>query len=315
MESTPTTEVSTSAVDQQQEVDSQSMPEVSQAMYRAGAGEPVVLLHGFTAAWRIWHPLLADLAARYEVIAPTLPGHHGGPDYPDDRPITFDQSTDAVEGLLDELGVGTAHFVGNSMGGGVALELAKRGRARSVVALAPAGGWSRGDGEGPRIGKFFARQIKMLERTHAWSERIMRRPGTRRLAFREIMRHGELVSPADAAEISQAALRCSISQRAIRTLFADDAGLTISDLDRISCPVLLATPQFDRVLPGARHAPRYRREIPDVEAVALPGCGHVPVWDDAKLVTRLIVEHVERNLEDRSEDRAEGPSRAQAVRV
>jgi pimeloyl-ACP methyl ester carboxylesterase len=153
------------------------MSEISPATYRAGAGEPVVLLHGFTAAWRIWHPILADLVARYEVIAPTLPGHHGGPSYPDDHPIGFEHSTDAVERLLDELGVGTAHFVGNSMGGGIALELAKRGRARSVVAFAPAGGWSAGDGEGPRIGRFFARQIKMLKRTHAWSERIMRRRG------------------------------------------------------------------------------------------------------------------------------------------
>jgi pimeloyl-ACP methyl ester carboxylesterase len=269
------------------------MSEISAAMYRAGSGEPVVLLHGFTAEWRIWHPILADLVARYEVIAPTLPGHHGGPSYPADLPITFEHSTDAVERLLDGLGVGAAHFVGNSMGGGIALELAKRGRARSVVALAPAGGWSRGDGEGPRIGSFFARQIKMLERTHAWSERIMRRPGTRRLAFREIMRHGELVSPADAASISQAAVGCSISRRAIQALLADEVGLTISDLDRITCPVLLATPQFDRVLPGPRHAPRYRREIPGVRAVALSGCGHVPVWDDAKLVTNLIVEQVD----------------------
>lgn len=265
-------------------------------MYSAGSGEPVVLLHGFTASWVLWRPILADLVARYEVIAPTLPGHHGGPAYPAEKPITFEHATDAIEGFLDGLGVGTAHFVGNSMGGGVALELAKRGRARSVVALAPAGGWSRGDGEGPRIGRFFARQIKMLMRTHAWSERIMRRPGTRRLAFRDIMRHGELVSPADAAEISEAALRCSISQRAIHALSADEAGLTIGDLDRIACPVLLATPQFDRVLPGPRHAPRYRREIPGVKAVALPGCGHVPVWDDAALVTNLIVEHVDGSL-------------------
>ncbi|MGH2831638.1 MAG: alpha/beta fold hydrolase [Solirubrobacteraceae bacterium] len=209
----------------------------------------------------------------------------------------MEHSTDAVDRQLDELGVGTAHFVGNSMGGGIALELAKRGRARSVVALAPAGGWSQGDGEGPRIGNLFAKQTKMLKRTHAWSERIMRRPGTRRLAFREIMRHGELVSPANAAEISQAALQCSISQRAIQSLRADKAELTISDLDRITCPVLMATPQFDRLLPGPRHAPRYRREIPGVRTVTLPGCGHVPMWDDTKLVTKLIVEQVDGNSE------------------
>jgi len=286
------------------------MAEISAATYRAGSGEPVVLLHGFTAAWRIWHPILADLVARYDVIAPTLPGHLGGPSYPADQPITFERSTDAVERLLDEMGVGAAHFVGNSMGGGIALELAKRGRARSVVALAPAGGWTRGDGEGPRIGNFFARQIKMLERTHAWSERIMRRPGTRRLAFREIMRHGELVSPADAALISQAALGCSISRRAIQALLADEVGLTISDLDRITCPVLLATPQFDRVLPGPRHAPRYRREIPGVRVLTLSGCGHVPVWDDAKLVTKLIVEQVDGNLGPSPDAQADAPSRS-----
>ncbi len=273
----------------------------------------MVLLHGFTAAWRIWHPILADLVARYEVIAPTLPGHDGGPSYPTDQPITFECSTDAVEGLLDELGVGTAHFVGNSMGGGIALELAKRGRARSVVALAPGGGWSQGDGEGPRIGNFFAKQIKMLERTHAWSERIMRRPGTRRLAFREIMRHGELVSPADAAEISRAALHCSISQRAIQALLADEAELTISHLDRINCPVLLATPQFDRVLPGSRHAHRYRREIPGVKAITLSDCGHVPVWDDAKAVTKLIIEQVDRSLGHSPDVQADVSSHSAAV--
>jgi pimeloyl-ACP methyl ester carboxylesterase len=289
------------------------MAEISTAMYRAGAGEPVVLLHGFTAAWRIWHPILADLVARYEVIAPTLPGHYGGPPFPADEPISFERSTDAVEGLLDELGVGTAHFVGNSMGGGIALELAKCGRARSVVALAPAGGWSPGDGEGPRIGSFFAKQIRMLQRTHAWSERIMRRPGTRRLAFRDIMRHGELVAPADAAEISQAALGCSISQRAIQALRADSAELTIGDLDRITCPVLLATPQFDRVLPGPRHAPRYRREIPGVKALTLADCGHVPMWDNAKVVTNLIVAQIDGNLPPSADAQADAPSRSTAV--
>jgi pimeloyl-ACP methyl ester carboxylesterase len=289
------------------------MSEISPAMYRAGSGEPVVLLHGFTASWRVWHPILADLVARYEVIAPTLPGHHGGPSYPADQPITFEHSAAAVERLLDDLGIGAAHLVGNSMGGGIALELAKRGRARSVVALAPAGGWSRGDGEGPRVGSFFAKQVKMLKRTHAWSERIMRRPGTRRLAFREIMRHGELVSPADAAEISQAALHCSISQRAIQALLADKAELTISDLDRIICPVLLATPQFDRVLPGPRHAPRYRREIPGVKAITLSDCGHMPMWDDTKLVTKLIVEQVDRSLGHGPDAGTDVPSQSAAI--
>jgi pimeloyl-ACP methyl ester carboxylesterase len=137
------------------------MGEASPALYRAGSGEPLLLLHGFTGTWHHWRPLLGGLAARYEVIAPTLAGHDGGPPFPSHLPMTFAASADSLEKHLDDLGVGTAHVVGNSLGGALALELAKRGRARSVVGLAPAGGWSDGDGEALRLAKFFARQIRV----------------------------------------------------------------------------------------------------------------------------------------------------------
>jgi len=45
------------------------MPEISDARYRAGQGEPLVLVHGFTATWRCWLPVIPDLVARFEVIA------------------------------------------------------------------------------------------------------------------------------------------------------------------------------------------------------------------------------------------------------
>ena len=46
---------------------------------------------------------------------------------------------------MDDAGLERAHLAGSSLGGYVALQLAMRGRADSVVALAPAGGWPRGD--------------------------------------------------------------------------------------------------------------------------------------------------------------------------
>src|SRR5688572_499623 len=120
------------------------MAELSPALYRAGTGEPLVLIHGFTATWRCWLPVLGLLVPRFEVIAPTLHGHDGGPT-PPQTARTLAQAADHFEALLDELGVGTAHLAGNSMGGALALELAKRGRARSVVAISPGGGWEEGD--------------------------------------------------------------------------------------------------------------------------------------------------------------------------
>src|SRR5882762_4646066 len=106
------------------------MPEISPALYRAGEGEPVVLLHGFTGTWHHWKPVLADLVPRFEVIAPTLAGHDGGPPFPRNGALTLEQGADSLEEHLDQLGIGTAHFVGNSMGGAFSLQMAKRGRAR-----------------------------------------------------------------------------------------------------------------------------------------------------------------------------------------
>src|SRR5215211_3287480 len=108
-----------------------------------GSGEPLVLLHGFLDTWRIWELVLPALERRHDVLAPTLAGHAGGP--PIEGPLTASSVPDAVERAMDAAGFDDAHLVGNSLGGYVALQLAARGRARTVVALAPAGGWAQGD--------------------------------------------------------------------------------------------------------------------------------------------------------------------------
>jgi pimeloyl-ACP methyl ester carboxylesterase len=268
--------------------------EISPALYRAGSGEPLVLVHGFTGTWHHWRAVLGELAARYEVIAPTLAGHYGGPPFDVTGPLTFTSSADHLERHLDELGVGSAHFVGNSLGGALTLELAKRGRARSVVALAPAGGWIEGDGEAERLANFFARQLRLTRLSGRYIDTVMKRPGSRRLAMRDVMRHGELVAPADAIDLALTSVHCPVAGKAIEAARADK-GLALQDLNRIACPVLLASPEFDRILPAERHAPRFRREIPGVESRMLPGCGHMPMWDDTRLVVRTISEFVDRH--------------------
>src|SRR5581483_5992665 len=240
------------------------MAELSPSLCRAGEGEPVVLLHGFTGHWRHWTPVLAELVARYEVIAPTLSGHRGGPAYPSGIGLeTVADAGDAPERHLDDLGVGTAHVVGNSLGGALALELAKRGRARSVVALSPGGGWEIGGPEPERIARFFARQMRMIRASRRQVARVMRRPGARRLALRDIMRHGELVAPADAVDLSLDPLGCTVVDDVLASLRAGRAHVV--DLDRIDVPTLLAWSEFDRILPLATCSERFRREIPGAE--------------------------------------------------
>jgi pimeloyl-ACP methyl ester carboxylesterase len=270
------------------------MAEISEDLFRDGSGEPIVFLHGFTGTWHHWRPLLGPLAARFEVIAPTLAGHDGGPPYPPDCDITLEQGADSLEGHLDELGVGNAHLVGNSMGGALALELAKRGRARSVVALAPGGGWTDGDGETVRLARFFARQLRLTKATASRLPAIMCRPRARRLALRDVMYRGDRMTPSEALDLARRSIRCEIADRAIAGLRSGRMR-ALSDLGRISCPVLLASQQFDRILPPARHAPRLRSEIPGVDARTLEGCGHVPMWDDTPMLVGMISEFVDRH--------------------
>lgn len=269
------------------------MPEISPGLYRAGEGEPLLLLHGFTGTWHHWRPLLAELVARYEVIAPTLAGHDGGPPFPIPGALSFKDAADSLEGHLDEIGVGTAHVVGNSLGGALAIELAERGRARSVVALAPAGGWTQGDREQERIRKFFVRQMKLARFAEPRAEFLMRFATVRRIAFRDIMRRGHLVDPPDAVDLVRTSVRCSVFDQAILSLREGDP--TLHDLHAVKCPVLLAWPEKDRVLPLRKHSSRFLEELPGCELRVLEGSGHVPMWDDPRAVTEAIVDWVDRH--------------------
>ena len=128
------------------------------AAHRGGSGPPLVCLHGFMDTWRAWELVLPALERHHDVLAPTLAGHAGGPPLGGGRLDTA--ILDAVERAMDDAGWETAHVVGSSMGGFAALELAARGRARSVVALAPAGGWQPED-------EFLAELLAAQERMHA----------------------------------------------------------------------------------------------------------------------------------------------------
>ncbi|MBV9168004.1 MAG: alpha/beta fold hydrolase [Solirubrobacterales bacterium] len=267
-------------------------PEISPSLYRAGQGEPLVLLHGFMSTWHQWRPVMADLVPYFEVIAPTLAGHVGGPPY-DEEESTLAAAGDAMERHLDELGVARAHLVGNSMGGALVLELAKRGRALSVVAIAPGGGWAPESGEADRLARLFARQRRLARAFGPIVPAVIKSPWLRRVAMHDVMRHGELVPPADVVQMMRASLQCTIFPRVIDALRLDHARVT--DLDQISAPTLIAWPRHDRMLPMGRHADRFRAEIPGVEFRVLEGVGHVPTWDDPQLVARLIREFVARH--------------------
>ena len=110
----------------------------------AGAGHPVVAIHGLGATKASLLPTVAGLADRFRVIAVDLPGF-GDSDKPLGAPYDAKFFARAVLALLDELGLERAHLVGNSLGGRVALEVAIHApdRVGRLGLLAPSMAWRK----------------------------------------------------------------------------------------------------------------------------------------------------------------------------
>lgn len=292
--------------------------DLPEAFYRGGptggpaAGGPIVLVHGIGGSWRNWWPIIPALERRHDVLAVGLLGHH--PSRPFEQGVRPSVQTlvDGLERELDEAGFERVHVVGNSLGGWIALELAKRGRALSVVALSPGGGFRPG-GLAPDL---TALRLTLEHRiTKRWlaprAERLVSRPRLRRLLFAGAFARPENVSPAEGAILLRSFGSASVFEDLLRSMRRDGA---LGDLDRISAPVLLAWGTRDFVLPLPWFAPLLRDGIPGVEFRELRGLGHVPMVDDPELVSRLILEFVARHdVSDEAPTAA--PSTASGQRV
>ena len=122
------------------------------AVLRAGAGDPVVLIHGLGASKVSFLPTVAALASAFRVLAIDLPGH-GDSVKPLGAAYDPRYFAHAVAGFLDACGIDRAHLVGNSMGGRVALEVGFRhpDRTRRIGLLAPSLAWRRDRGWAPLV--------------------------------------------------------------------------------------------------------------------------------------------------------------------
>ncbi len=111
--------------------------------YEAGAGEPVVMLHGGgpgASAWSNFGPNLPEFAKQYRTLLVDQPGF-GQSDKPEITSQYFTFSATALVRLLDGLGIERVHVVGNSLGGGTAVRFAldHPDRAGRLVLMAPGG--------------------------------------------------------------------------------------------------------------------------------------------------------------------------------
>src|SRR6476661_3462422 len=90
------------------------------AFRMAGAGDAIVLIHGIAGTNAVWDEVFPELATRYTVIAPDLPGHGASGVSAGDYSLGAMAAT--VRDLLIALGLERATIIGHSLGGGVAMQ-------------------------------------------------------------------------------------------------------------------------------------------------------------------------------------------------
>lgn len=245
----------------------------SLAFDRLGQGPPLVLVHPLGADRRVWEPVLEALSTHHDVLAVDMPGFGASRELEGEVCATPEAIAGTICATLDALGLENAHMAGISLGGWVALEVGKSGRALSVTGINPAGLWASPLGPRPEVARRAARRLLPLARA------LLRSEGGRRAALSGTVAHPERVPPAAAYELLRAyALspgfeRANVEMR--RTVF--------TGIEKLPVPVTLAWSEHDRLVgrPG--------REIPGVRAITLTDCGHVPTWDSPEQVAEAIL--------------------------
>ena len=240
------------------------------AYMEAGAGDPVVMIHGLGGTKASFLPTVVALAAAgYHAIAIDQPGF-GDSHKPLLAPYDPPYMARAAEAFLDARGIESAHFVGNSLGGRVTLELglAHPERARRLALLACSLAWKRRPA--------WARYLPLLR-----PELGLIQPAPRRLV-EEIVRRSipNGRSGWTAAGIDEF-LRSYCTPRgraafyaAARNIFLERSEEFWERLGALERDALFVWGRHDPIIPPS-FAPHVRDVLPQAQHVEL-NCGHVP---------------------------------------
>lgn len=252
-----------------------------------GQGFPLVLLHGLGASSFSWRENIGPLAQNFRVLAPDLPGHGRTPAtvVPDFRLETL---TRELLRLLDRLGVRQAALVGNSLGGSLALLLARECPERfpALGLLAPAAALSRA----PWI--FYPLRLPLLGLAAAALLGPWIVPLGLRLAYHRRDHITPEVVAGYAPTFRPLANRLALRQLARQVDFWPSARVEglLRDLRQ---PVSLIWGEQDLILP-ATQASWLQHRLPQAEVHLLPGVGHAPQEEASGPVNEILIAFLAR---------------------
>jgi pimeloyl-ACP methyl ester carboxylesterase len=256
--------------------------------------DPIVLVHGAGgASWRDFAPLTPHLEAARDVEILRLPGHYEAEPLEAGADLSVEAFANRLEDELDGLGLQQPDVIGDSTGGWLALELARRGRARAVVGISPSGMWT--PKEARRVVRDLKWGYKLARRTLPVATMMTRTAAGRYVVFAPLLgTRGAELSPEDAAHVLRALVQSQVGLRPIAAN-TDGRGMLrgAEGMSEVRCPVLIIWGQRDRLLPRGQ-GQRWVDAIAGAELEELVGTGHHPQFDKPEEVARLALEFFAR---------------------
>ncbi|MGW6118559.1 alpha/beta fold hydrolase [Nocardia sp. NPDC055165] len=242
--------------------------------HEAGEGPPLLLLHGSgpgVTGWRNFRGNLAVFAQRFRCLVLEFPGFGVSDDFGGHPMIT---ALDAVVRFVDALGLDSVDIIGNSMGGGVALNyaIAHPERVGKLVTIGGIGRnlFSPGPGEGIKLLQEFTEE-PTRERLIQWLHSMVY---DHAMVTEELIeeRWAQATDPATLDSARRMYSKAAFAMM-IKAMEASDAPPPWAMLHKVAAPTLITWGRDDRVSP-LDMALIPMRTIPRAELHVFPHCGH-----------------------------------------
>jgi pimeloyl-ACP methyl ester carboxylesterase len=251
----------------------------------AGAGDPVVMLHGSgpgVSAMANWQNNIGTLSQRFRVLAPDIVGF-GATERPDDVTYSLRTWTDQIWAFLDAHGIEKTAIIGNSLGGRIALQMATDcpDRITKMVLMgAPGVGMTLTDG---------LAALRAYEPSHDAMRNLLRNY----FAVDPAMITDELVAIRYEASIADGAYE------AYRAMFLDprhagsELGITEDEVRAIATPTLLVHGREDKVVP-VQVSVTMLGLLPNADLHVFSACGHWTQIERADEFSALVSDYLAR---------------------
>lgn len=260
--------------------------------FKAGAGRPLLLVHGLVGSARNWRRNISALAQEASVYAVDLP-NMGESDRVDGLDASLEATADYLAACMDALGLETADIVGHSHGGAVSMMLAARhpNRVGKLILFAPANPYC--DLGLELIGFYQTRFGMWLARQIPWIPRVVKSIALRRM-YGDPQR---MRSDALDGYIAGLAVPGTI-EHVLNILSGWETGMSRlkCSLDRLTeKPILMIWGDRDHTV-GLGSAEKLKRSFRSSRLVVIPGVGHIPFEEMPELCNHAMRDWLSRQF-------------------